>query len=66
MKSKVFIFLEIVLPLVFFFSWLIWNVTIKSYSFSEAFRISTDITFIVLILINLLVAFNYDKLADKE
>ncbi|MGO1470794.1 MAG: hypothetical protein ACTHW2_12285 [Tissierella sp.] len=65
MKKKVFVLLEIVIPLVFFLSWMIWNLVVKSYSFKEAFETSTGITFMIIIIFNLLVAFNYKKILDE-
>ena len=50
---------EIIVPLIFFFSWMIWNVFIKSQSFEEAFTTSTGVTFIIIIILNVLIAFNY-------
>lgn len=65
MKKKVFILLEVVIPLIFFSSWMIWNLVVKSYSFKEAFATSAGITFIIIILTNVLVAFNYKKILDE-
>lgn len=49
-----------------FLIWLIWNITINNHTFSEAFTIATDITFIIFILINVLVAFGYQKILDEQ
>lgn len=64
MKKRYFIFLEIVMPLIFFLSWLLWNLLIKKYMFQEAFVISTGITFVVFLLVNLMIALNYQKIIN--
>lgn len=64
MKKRVFVILEIIMPLIFFFSWMLWNIVIKKYAFGEAFMISTGITFMIVITTNVLVALNYKKLLD--
>lgn len=40
---------------------MIWNLVIKSQSFEEAFTTSTGITLITIIILNVLIAFNYKK-----
>ena len=56
---------EIIVPLIFFFSWMIWNVVIKSQSFEEAFTTSTGVTFMIIIILNVLIAFNYKKVLEE-
>lgn len=64
MKKKVFILLEVVTPLVFFSSWMIWSLLVKSYSFKEAFETSAGITFMIIIMLNILISLNYKKTLD--
>jgi len=44
---------------------MIWNLVIKSQSFEEAFTTSTGITFMIIIILNVLIAFNYKKILDE-
>ncbi len=66
MKKKTFILLEVIAPLIFLFSWLLWNIAIRNYSFVEASRISVDLTFLLYIILNIIVAFNYKKIEEES
>ena len=66
MKKKTFIILEVVAPLVFLFSWLLWNIAIRSYSFIDAVRMSMEITLLLYVILNIIVAFNYKKIEEES
>ena len=54
--------MEVIAPLVFLFSWLFWNLFIRRSSFIEAARTSIDLTLLLYIILNIIVAFNYQKI----